>query len=155
MKTPTRVEVVAEAMSWEGTKYHHMGRLKQKRNDLGEIVDPGGIDCAQLIFMVFDAVDGTEEMPLYNYSMQEWIHREDEKLLREILTRAKPTNTPRPGDVVIYKMGRSYGHAALVIEPGWPHIIHAHRQAGKVMTDIGDLGQMAGRKRLFFTIWDD
>jgi len=150
-----RQAVIKEALSWEGTRYHHMGRIKIRRNENGEIVEPGGIDCAQLVYMVFHNCGLTPEMPLYNYSPQEYLNRNDQKFLKEILGRAHETKTPLPGDVVLFWQGRGFGHGGIVMPPGWPTIIHAHQAADKVMLDDGSQGQMQGRKKLFLTIWGD
>ena len=64
-----RAAVVAEALSWQGTRYMHRGMCKVVRNAADTIVDPGGVDCATLLIAIFQAVGftghtGIHAMPL-------------------------------------------------------------------------------------------
>ena len=56
------------------------------------------------------------------------------------------------GDVVLYRFGRSFSHAAIVVE--WPReIIHAHKLSGKVVAMRGDVADLGGRPTRFFSFW--
>lgn len=70
MSNITPEQIVAQARTWLGTKYHHQGRLKKSAKG------PGGCDCLGLIIGVIDELglqDGNGN-PLtqadeFNYSM--------------------------------------------------------------------------------------
>ena len=59
---------------------------------------------------------------------------------------------PLPGDIVLYKFGRCFSHAGIVI--AWPQIIHSYRGLGVVYGE-GDGGVFVGRDRKFFSLWGD
>jgi cell wall-associated NlpC family hydrolase len=147
-----RSAIVAEARSWEGTRWHHMGRVKIRRDSRGIVLEPGGVDCVQFVYLVFFSLGLTHEMPLAYYPEQWFLHRDADLILPEMSARGREVKSPLPGDVVVYRMGRSFGHAGIVDEGGWPNIIHANRLAGRVMQDRGDAGLLARRERKFFSI---
>ena len=128
-----RQAVLAEAESWIGTPFHHQGRVKGPQ---------GGVDCAMLLLEVFLAVgvipaagsmgvspvDDTgrrPRLPIPNYSQQWHLHRVEERYLETIRTLGgrEINTTPLHGDIAVWKIGRAYSHAAIVLL--WPCIIHA------------------------------
>lgn len=55
---------------------------------------------------------------------QQWhCHQTREMFLPLVERFAHSVETPRPGDVVLFKYGHTYSHGGIVIE--WPTIIHA------------------------------
>ena len=50
-----RRAVCAEALSWIGTNFHHQARLKCRRDASGTIIDRGGVDCAQSVYLIYRA----------------------------------------------------------------------------------------------------
>lgn len=110
------------ALSYVGTPYHHAARIKGV-----------GIDCATMLVMAGHEAGLVENIDLPEYSPQWMLHRDEEKYL-EILSRYCHEVEPpaRPGDIAIWKIGRTFSHAAIVIE--WPQIIHAVMNR-KVSTD--------------------
>ncbi len=113
--------VIAEAESWLGTPFHHQGRVKGPE---------GGVDCAMLLFEVFKAAFGsTDHWPLtpdhFAYSPQWHLHHSEEKYLQMIadLGGREIPGPPQPGDLAVWKIGRTYSHGAIVA--AWPEIIHA------------------------------
>ena len=55
------------------------------------------------------------------------------------------------GDIVLYRVGRAYAHAAIVVD--WPRaVIHAHKLSGKVVEMPAFDADMQGRKVRFFSI---
>ena len=66
----TPEQIVAQARTWLGTKYHHQGRLKKSQRG------PGGVDCLGLVIGVIDELgmqDGNGKALVhadeFNYSM--------------------------------------------------------------------------------------
>ncbi len=135
LEAAQRQAVIAEAESWIGTPFHHQGRVKGPQ---------GGVDCAMLLLEVFKKVfscqlpvaseeskaetpklgTGNWELGTLTYSMQWHLHHSEEKYLEMILALGgKPVESPGPGDIAIWKIGRAYSHGAIVVV--WPKIIHA------------------------------
>ena len=118
-----RGAVIKAAVSWLGTPYHDMGRVKGV-----------GVDCAQLLAAVYEEAGIIEHTDTGYYSPQHFFHSDCEKLEPYVGRYAKQIDEDRalPGDVVLYKIHRVYAHAAIVVD--WPReIIHAHKQSGKVV----------------------
>jgi len=139
-----RQAVVAEARNCIGTPYRHMGRMKGPG---------GGLDCAQLVWLVFYNCGLTPFLPLEPYPPDFMLHHGVERYLAIVVERARPVDDPRPGDVVLYRVGRLYAHGGIVVDPGWPHLVHAWAAARRVIADRGDTGPLARRPRKFFSRW--
>ncbi len=139
-----RAAVVTEARSWLGTPYHHMGRLKGR---------DGGVDCAQLVWAVFFNCGLTPFLPLEHYPPDWMLHRSSERYLGLVTERCRETASPDPGDIVLYRVGRCYAHGAIVVDPGWPTIIHACFRSRHVILDDGDTAGLARRPHKFFSLW--
>lgn len=140
-----RADVVREASEWIGTPYHDHGEVKGPR---------GGTDCAKLIKCVFRNVGLVDDFPIPYYSPQQFLHSDAETYLAVIGSFAVEIDEAAalPGDVVMYKLGRAFGHGAIIIDPGWPNIIHAWAPARLVCRGLG-LEEMLGaqwRERKFF-----
>lgn len=98
-------------------------------------------------------------MEIPAYSPQWYLHKDVERYLEIVLSRGVEIDEARalPGDVVVYKFGRLFAHGAIIIEPGFPAIIHAYKQAGSVVLGEGLGGDLAAlrdgspRPRRFFT----
>ncbi len=144
-ETDDRAAVIAEARSWIGTPYRHMGRAKGPK---------GGVDCAQLAWCVFHAVGLTADMALEPYPPDFMLHQGVERYMTIVLDRAHEVAAPRPGDLVLYRIGRLYAHGAIIDAPGWPRIIHAWYAARAVIADRGDQHRLAGRPHKFFSRWN-
>lgn len=147
-----RAAVVAEARSWRMTPYHHMARLKGPA---------GGVDCAMLLAEVYQRAGliGRVEVPYYP---PDWhLHRHDDRFIAAILARAVETASPRPGDVATWRIGHGFAHAAIVVDPGWPSVVHADMTAGCVTQADGTRGRHAfsrngmARPVRFFTLWPE
>lgn len=117
------------------------------------------MDCAQLIAAVMHEA-GIVPAPLVipHYSHQRFLHSTEEPFVETVLTFAHEIERrqAQPGDVVLYKMGRSYGHGAIVMPPGFPRILHAHAASGAVVEGDDGLNTVLGSpKRLprFFSCW--
>lgn len=146
-----RRAVVDAALSWEGTPYHHMARIKG-----------AGVDCATLLQAVFVEAGLIPDKPVDYYPPDWHLHRSDERYLKQVIEHAREIEgAPQPGDVALWKFGRCFSHGAIVIK--WPIIIHAY--VGRVCTrenvDAASWlnwlteGQTPGapRPRRFFSYW--
>ncbi len=150
-----RARVAAEARSWIGTSYHHMGTLKARRDPAGKIVDKGGVDCATLLACVY-ADAGVIPPVTVPYYPPDWhMHRSAERYMATVLDHATEIeeNQALMGDVVLYRFGRAFSHGAIIVDPGWPQIVHSRWRANIVHEDRGDIGEWADQKRRFFTLW--
>lgn len=145
-QTDGRAAIIREARTWIGTRYHDHARVKG-----------AGVDCAQLIAAVYHASGLIEDLHIPYYSPQQFLHSDAEDYLRTVqgFAREIPEAEARPGDVVLYKLGRAFGHGAIIMPPGWPAIIHAHAASRMVVEGHG-LDTMLGvkwRERRFFSHW--
>jgi NlpC/P60 family putative phage cell wall peptidase len=144
MSTAKRAEIVAEALSWMGTPYHHHARLKGV-----------GVDCAQLPCAVYHTVGLIPHLEP-DYSPQWMLHRDEELYLAWVrpYTREITRAELRPGDLVMWKYGRTYSHSAIVIAA--PTVIHAvNRDEAVVMGDIDRDADLIRRPALYFSLFKD
>lgn len=120
-----RSRIVAEARKWLGTPYHHRGRV------LGH-----GCDCAQLVAASYASAGIIPYIEPQVYPKDWHLHRGEERYITEVekyLVRVDDDersidDRPRsllcePGDVLMFRMGRTFSHSAIVTD--WPYIIHA------------------------------
>lgn len=138
-----RPAVVAEAKSWIGTPYHPHARLKRI-----------GVDCAQIVLMVYANLGLIEAYDPEPYSQQWHLHRDGERYVMEVLKFAQeiPVEAARPADVILFKYGRAFSHGGILIEPN--RIVHAVQRDGCVL--IGELdrdGDLAAREKRAFSYW--
>lgn len=134
-------QVVAEAQSWVGTPYHPHAQVKGV-----------GVDCAQLLIGVYTATGLIPLVEVGEYSTQWHLHRAEELFLGWVERYADqvPEADVQPGDVVLYRFGRTYSHGAVVVQ--WPMIVHAWQRSRAVILDNGADGLCAGRTRAFYRI---
>lgn len=140
----TREAVVAEALTWEGTPYAHRARIKGI-----------GVDCANLPAAVYEAVG---LVPNINpeYSVQWYLHRDEEKFLEWVtpFSREIQPGMVKPGDLMVFKWGRTYSHSAIVID--YPEVIHAAAKGASVIRGHVDRDDVfINRAFKCFTLWDD
>src|SRR5579871_668762 len=140
-----RSAALAEALSWLGTPYRHMGRIKGV-----------GADCATFPAAVYAAIGAIPEVEIEFYPPDWHLHRGEEKYLARVMQFAVPVDAPLPGDFVLWRFGRAFAHGAIVI--AWPRIIHAAIGIG-VIEDDGvaptlAFGRRTGRREhRFFSLW--
>ena len=132
--------VVKEALSWIGTPYRHHAMVKGT-----------GVDCAMILIGIYKNCGLINEVNLPYYSPQWHLHRDEEKYLETISKYLKPTTDPKPGDVALFKFGRTVSHSAIVID--YPQVVHAYNRSGVILDDATN-GKLAGRLHGFFTYWD-
>lgn len=139
-----RAMLLAEVRTWLGTPYHHAARMKGV-----------GVDCINLIIGSFENTGLLAPVETPRYSPQWHLHRNVELLRDSVLrySHAVDEAAVQPGDVVLYHWGRVKAHAGIVVERGWPFIIHAYSRAGMVIEADGSGGDLADRGREFFSYW--
>lgn len=139
----TRDEVVAEAITWELTPYHHKARIKGV-----------GVDCAQFPAAVYEAVGLIPHIEP-GYSPQWMLHRDEEQFLGWVRQFAREIGREAvgPGDFAIWKYGRCFSHGAMVIDA--PQIIHAVILGGGVVRgDMDRDEELRSRPVKFFTLFE-
>lgn len=149
-----RLRVVEEARKWLGTPYHHRASVQGH-----------GCDCAQLLVRAFSGAGLIEYFVPAVYSMDWHLHRSEEKYLAEvekILHRVSDDDTPQylrptqeflPGEVLMFRLGRTYSHSAMVTE--WPRVIHAYAPSRMVEESSIRGTPMSCRPMLSYTFWRD
>jgi cell wall-associated NlpC family hydrolase len=134
--------VVAEAGTWLRTPYHHRARVKG-----------AGVDCAQILIGVYGAVGLVEPFDTGDYPMDWMNHRDEERYLGWIERFGWRVEAPKPGDIAVWRFGRTFSHGAVVVE--WPRIIHANRRDGMVSYGDASSGDLAQREVLFYSLIKD
>jgi hypothetical protein len=123
-----RAAVVAEAMTWLRTPYHHNQALKGV-----------AADCVRFLNEPYASLGFTDREPAREYPPDWHFHRSEELLLEAIERRCRGVaGPPLPADIVVFRLGRCFAHCAIVVE--WPVVIHAWKDAGCVSLD--DIGKM-------------
>lgn len=141
LEAEERRRVVETARSWLKTPFHHNACLKGV-----------GVDCAQLMVGVFREAGVIDVETPAPYSAQFFLHRSEEKYLNEVEKYAhRIEGPPLPGDICVWKIGRTFSHGAIVTE--WPAIIHALSEARMVIEDRADGGRLQDAERLFYSRW--
>ncbi|MGE0022775.1 MAG: NlpC/P60 family protein [Hyphomicrobium sp.] len=103
--------VVAAARGWIGTPYHHQASIRGI-----------GADCLGLVRGVWRDLHGEEAEPAPAYS-RDWGEAAGEETLIDAATRhlvpRRRESTPRPGDILIFRMraGAVAKHAAILATP--------------------------------------
>jgi NlpC/P60 family putative phage cell wall peptidase len=134
-----RSAVVAEALSWLGTGYHHHARIKGV-----------GVDCAQIVCAVFEACGLVEPIDPGYYATDWHLHRSEEVYTGWCARYATPVECPQPGDVVLFRFGRCFSHAGIVVEADT--VVHAYVNSGVILTRFSE-APLAGREMQAWSIW--
>jgi cell wall-associated NlpC family hydrolase len=140
----TREAIKAEAWSWVKTKYHPSARIKGV-----------GVDCAQLLYMVYNSFGLIPDMPLEARSSRWFVSNKDQSYLTTILSLAKEITEGEvgAGDLVLFRQPdyEIFHHAGIVI--AWPTIIHAVRGLGVCMADGLKEGFLQKCERRYFSFF--
>ena len=136
----TREDVVAEAESWLRTPYHHMGSVKG-----------AGVDCGQFLIEVYYAVGLAPKIDTGHYPSDWHFHRSEEVYLGWVQAHSTSTDTPKAGDVALFKFGRCISHGGIMIDE--TTLIHSHLGMGVVYAKLTD-AELNGRCVGFYTLWD-
>lgn len=114
--------VVAEALTWLDTPYHHAADVKGR-----------GVDCAMLLVRVFVDTGLVEPFDPRPYPHDWYLHHDHERFLGWIErfgVRLKDGEREQPGDVRLYQWGRCVSHGAIVVSD--TEIVHAWLPARRV-----------------------
>ena len=130
-------------MTWIGTPYRGWSCLKKC-----------GVDCGQLLYGVYHACGLVPELELpKDYSLQVASHRASTEyvdLVMQFFDEITEAEV-KPGDIVCYKMGLAYAHAAIVIK--WPElVIHAEARHGVSGTHGAHMRMVRKQDKRFFTL---
>lgn len=127
-----RAALVAETRRWLATPYHHHAHV------LG-----AGVDCAYLLVEAHVGAGLADRFEVEEYTHDWHLHRNEERYLSKVeayLKRVDDCELPLekrpalqclPGDVLVWRHGRTYSHGAIVSE--WPKVIHASHPDGAVV----------------------
>jgi hypothetical protein len=137
------------AKTWYGTPYHPTTCLKGI-----------GADCGQILKGVFiEAGHKFEpENPIptpLDYNVRSYLHSKGTEYLDiiEKYMRQIDESEVKPGDVVVYKIGHRFAHAAIIVK--WPqHVIHSLNHEG-VHAGHGLNFKFGRLPRQFYTLKDE
>ena len=135
----SRESLIEQALTWEGTPYHHLARCKGV-----------GVDCVQfLLGVVYECgLFREEDHPIGYYSPQWHLHRNEEMLLEIMMSFGlidKPLQERLPGDLIVFQFGRVCSHTAILLPDDL--IIHAIWDHPKRVTITRFSGRWKGRFR--------
>ena len=133
-----RTAVVEEAKRWLRTPWMHRSRIRGV-----------GVDCAQLLIGVFSGAGVIEAFDTGEYPVDWMLHRDEERFLWWLKQYMAPTVAALPGDVVLWRFGRAFSHAAIVID--WPVVIHAFRKERGVVWGNATLGDLSRHQYALYT----
>ncbi len=139
-----RAAVVAEARTWLHTPWVHQANVKGQ-----------AVDCAMSLIEWFHRAGVIEWFDPRPYPRSWFVHQDEEIFMNTIVNHFHCTEVPpdeaRPGDLMMYRMGRCYSHGALVVAPQL--VIHAFAKNGKVIyTETFD-PDLSSRKPRAFNPW--
>lgn len=139
----TREAVVAEALSWLQTRYHHHGRVKGV-----------GVDCAMLLAEVFERCGLVAPVEAGFYPHDWHLHRGEEVFVDWVLQAGGvEVQTPAIGDAALFRFGRTFSHGAIVVAPDL-QMVHAYIDLGVILSRP-DEAPLQGRDCRFFTLFKD
>ncbi|MEO8804635.1 MAG: hypothetical protein ABI433_01020 [Burkholderiaceae bacterium] len=135
-----RSAVVAEALTWLETPYHHHARIKGV-----------GVDCAQILCAVYEACDLVDHIELGNYPPQWHLHHSEELYLGWLeKVGAHEVQAPALGDIAVYRFGRCFSHGSIVVGPAL--VAHSYLRRGVHLSRFTE-APLAGRPVKFYSLW--
>lgn len=143
-----RAAVVAEALTWRGTRFHEGARVKG-----------AGVDCGQLLLASYETCGIFEHVETGQWTRDWFLHEEGPERYLELLDRLgleaplPPKRVPLPGDAVIWRFGRKFSHGGIVVR--WPFVVHVFQGRSVAVDDyshaafLNEVGEVPGfRSRL-------
>lgn len=123
-----RAALTNETMGWVGTRYRGWSAVKGPK---------GGVDCGMLVKAVYQNcgfVQGDLKIDM-TYSLDVARHMADSKYIDKIeeFMREIPQEEVLPGDVMLFKIGLAFAHAAIIVQ--WPLAVHALAHGGVKCTN--------------------
>jgi cell wall-associated NlpC family hydrolase len=125
-----RSAVVAEARSWLGTPWRHMGDIK------GQCVD-----CAMFLRMTYINAGVIAPFDPRPYPRLWFLHHDEERFLGWVVDKLGGTeialDRARPADLLIYRIGRCFAHGSILVDSRT--IVHAyHKNREVILTEVFD-----------------
>lgn len=146
LKDEQRAELTAESKTWIGTPYRGWSCVKG-----------AGTDCGQFIYGVYRNCGHVPEMELpKDYSLEIAKHQESTEYVDFIarFMREIPESEVKPGDVAVWKLGKAFAHAAIVVE--WSaFVIHCIGRYGVSGAHGTKFPLFRHAERKFFTLKDE
>jgi len=140
-----RREVIRAAREWYGTPFHNNQALKG-----------AGCDCLGLIIGVYSELGIRRGVEIPKYTAQHHLHQKDELYLSGFQKYLTEVTEPGPGDLALFKFGKCYSHAGIVVR--WPiEMIHSYATRGVELVNPEIHSQLSSRIRSarFFTPWGE
>lgn len=134
-----RSAVVAEALSWLGTSYHHHARIKGV-----------GVDCAQILCAVYEKCGLVDPIDPGYYATDWHMHRNEEVYAGWCARYAKQVQRPQIGDAVLFRFGRCFSHGGIVVAADT--VLHAYINRGVHLTRFCE-EPLAGREMQIWSPW--
>ena len=124
-ETEERQAIVKEALSWQRTRYAHMGRVKG-----------AGTDCGMFLLEVWERCGLTERINIPYYPFDIAANCSDPMYLNFIEKYCKKIDREaKPGDILVYKFlgSKVPHHASIVIDA--EYICHAWVRQGVILSN--------------------
>ena len=121
-----REAVVAEALSWLGTKFHHRARVKSV-----------GVDCIHFMLEVYERTGVFPHIDPGPYAHDYMLHQGEEvyrNTMEKYATRRPDGELPEPGDLALFKFGRCLSHGGIITQ--YPIMVHSFYGMGVIQTNI-------------------
>lgn len=140
-------KIVAEALTWLRTPYHHCAGVKG-----------AGVDCIHFPLRVFQAVglvDPEFTIPPYpndwhlNHSEELWLNG-----LGQFSQLLEPADGPTLAGIGVFRYGRTFSHGSICIDPAEGMVIHSYIGSGVVTSRVSE-APLAGRRVLWFKLKDE
>ncbi len=138
--------IVKIAHTFLRTPYHPCGMVKG-----------AGVDCLTLLSETFREAGLVTNAKIPHYSPEFMLHSSEEKYMNGLKEYAHEIEgPPLAGDIAMWKFGRCFSHAALVIE--WPMVIHAYVGRTVQTEDVSKAEWLLwcgdkSRETKFFSYW--
>jgi len=133
-----RAEIVQEAMSWIHTPYHHAADVKGV-----------GVDCAMILIRIYSKLGHIPmDVDPRPYPQHWYLHHDEERYLGWIWKYAEKVDVPLPGDIALYRFGRTISHGGIIMDD--KTLLHADAHAKKV--ELCWLATMANRFEGYWSI---
>lgn len=137
-----RESVIEAARGWILTPFHMNACLKG-----------AGVDCGRFIAAVYEEAGVLPHYEVEQIPGDWYQHTDDEWYIRTVLRVLREVDAPGPGDTALFKIGRVYGHAALVT--AWPEVIHVCRTGARVELADAAHAPLAKKPVRFFSPWTE
>jgi cell wall-associated NlpC family hydrolase len=145
------------ARSWKGTPYRHRAAVRGS-----------GVDCARILIEVYAEAGLIERFDPGKYTRDWHLHRNEERYLATIESYAgKPIKEdtsihlwetegykPLTGDILVWRVGRTFSHSAIVTE--WPFVVHASAPSmivEEIQVDMGVRNATHNRPVRVYSLW--